>query len=76
MKKRIGFKTEKEAAQIEAEQKARGFTLIEVQNHIDGNFLVFDDGKPELTLEERVRQLESRVEALESRKVGQPIENS
>jgi hypothetical protein len=65
MKRRISYKTDEDIKRIEAEQAVDGFKLVEVQNHVDGDFLVFDDGRPEITVEEWVWSLEKRVNALE-----------
>lgn len=65
--KRVIPFTEETKAQIIKEQKGKGLILIEEQNHINGNFLVFDTQRPiePLTIEQRVKTLESKVASLE-----------
>ncbi len=56
--------TDETVEAVKTEQKARGMFLIEVQNHADGHFLVFDD-KPQAdtppSLEERIKILETKT---------------
>jgi len=54
-----------------AEQTAAGKVLIEVQNHEDGDFLVFEDAPlpPVQTTEERLTAIEARLTALEKAKI-------
>ena len=51
-----------------AEHEAQGKVLVEVQNHEDGDFLIFGD-KPLLSVEERIVAIETRLVALEKGKV-------
>lgn len=55
---------ERDAAIVE--QAAVGKVLVEVQDHKDEKFLVFDDPKP-LSTDERLTALELRVAALEKK---------
>lgn len=51
---------------------AQGCTLIEVQNHLDGNYLLFDDGVPEpepRNLEDEIDGLKDRLTLLEIKDV-------
>jgi len=61
-------------ASITAEQKQAGKFLVEVQKHVDGEFLIFDD-KPQadtpIPLEQKIKALEARLAALE--KVKMPV---
>lgn len=50
------------------EQEAQGKVLIEVQNHEDGDFLVFGPPPP-LSIGERLTAIEARLTALEKAKV-------
>lgn len=63
--------TEETKQAIIKEQKARGWFLVEEQNHNDGNFLVFATqplaNKSPETLESRVTALETEVAALKTK---------
>ena len=52
-----------------AEQTTTGKVLVEVQNHIDGDFLVFADAPPEpaQSTEERLTAIEARLMVLEKK---------
>jgi len=52
-----------------AEQTTTGKVLVEVQNHIDGDFLVFADAPltPAVSTEERLKTIEARLTALEKK---------
>ena len=54
-----------------AEHEAQGKVLIEVQNHEDGDFLVFGDkpSAPAVSTDERLKAIEARLMALEKGKV-------
>ena len=53
------------------EQAAAGKVLVEVQNHHDGDFLVFADAPviPPISITERVTTIEARLTVLEKAKV-------
>lgn len=56
------FTDSKDAEIIIKDMEENGYTLKEVQNHANGNFLVF-----ELSLAAEVRALKARIEKLEAR---------
>ena len=56
------FTDSKDADIITKSMTENGYTLKEVQNHANGNFLVF-----ELSLAGEVRALKARIEKLEAR---------
>lgn len=58
-----------ERVRISTEQSLEGFNLVEVQDHKDGHHLVFDDGQPVRTVEERFKDLETRVKNIETKEV-------
>ena len=68
MIKIIDFTTEAEKGKITQQMGAEGATLLEVQNHFDGNHLVFDDGlvEPRDPLKE-IDNLKDRMAKLEGR---------
>ena len=51
------------------EQSALGKVLVEVQNHEDGDFLVFASAPTTVSTEERLMAIEARLTALEKVKV-------
>lgn len=68
---KIEYKTEEEKQAIITEKTTEGLYLTEEQNHIDGNFLIFDTEplKPIniSPLEERIIDLEKRIDKIEER---------
>lgn len=64
--KQLKFADAAEKAALITQEAANGLVLLEEQNHLEGNFLVF--GLPKsLTTEERLAALEFRVAALEKK---------
>jgi hypothetical protein len=73
------FTTETDMNQIISSMVEQGATLLEVQNHTDGDFLVFEDYKPEPKtpfelLQDKVQALETRILTLEAKKTEIPTE--
>jgi len=70
MEKKIDYDgSQSERLRISTEQSQEGFILVEVQDHIDGHHLVFDDGQPIISMEDRVTALETKVKNLETKEV-------
>ena len=66
MKKVIDY-TDEIRETIITEQANLGFILVEDQRHFDGNYLVFDDGKPERDLAAEIDDLKVRIKTLEKK---------
>lgn len=75
--KKIAYdKTDDMEAKIIAEQAALGRVLVEVQNHVDGDYLVFTDTPPPPpppTIEEEIAEIKARLAAIE-KNINQTIE--
>ena len=71
MAKTLYDKTKEDMDSKIAEQVAKGKVLVEVQNHEDGDFLVFEDAPllPVQTTEERLAAIEARLTELEKAKI-------
>lgn len=72
MRLRKPYKDTAEKDSILAEHAAAGNVLVEVQNHEDGDYLVFADefpaqAPPPPSVDERLAVLEARLTALEKR---------
>ena len=59
--------TQEDILRKSTEQSAEGFILTEVQDYFDGHHLVFDDGQPVISMEDRVTALETKVKNLETK---------
>ena len=62
---KISWKSESEIPALLAEQEALGNTLKEIQNHFDGNFLIFE--KPVRDLAAELDTLKAGYDALKAR---------
>lgn len=64
--KRIQVHSDVDKATTLTEQKKAGLYLVEVQDHADGAYLIFDTmpQKETVTLEQRIAKLEGQVKSL------------
>ncbi len=72
MLQKIDFHTNDELPILIKQITDKGFTAIEVQNHFDGNHLVFDDGQspePVRDLAKEIDKIKARVETLEKSRI-------
>lgn len=64
--KTLAYKDAAEKNAFISQETANGLVLLEEQNHIDGDFLVFGEPKS-LSTDERIAALELRVVELEKK---------